>query len=424
MGWQQEVPCEPEQLNQKQRPSPISVLYIHPCGVFGGASRSLLELIQAFPENSVSPYLITQKGNVANIFVHKKVPVIATQGISQFDNTQYSYYRGYRWLLLIREFFYSIFTLDAILKAKRKWKNIDLIHVNEITALPAVVLGKIIFKKPIIVHCRSVQRQKEKQIRFRLIEKFLKSCAVCMVAIDKTVKKNLKFALDVEVIHNGFAVELTSKGEKKDANLLKLNAMAENSLKVGFVGNFMVMKGIYEFIEAARICIDKHLDIDFFIVGDNIRSIGGFRGWILDKLNFWFDVKADIIRLIKNYQLNKSVHLLGFIDDIRQFYENIDIICFPSHLNAVGRPVIEAAFFKVPAIVCINNPIGDTIIDGETGICVEPKDARGLAEGIEHLYNRRDEMRRMGESAYRLAMKNFSIQENARRVLEIYRRYI
>jgi glycosyltransferase involved in cell wall biosynthesis len=216
---------------------------------------------------------------------------------------------------------------------------------------------------------------------------------------------------------------LTSRLAKEDRNLVKLNRLAENSLKVGFVGNFLVMKGIYEFIEAAGICIGKHLNVDFLIVGDNVRNIKGFRAWLLSKLNFWFDVKSDIMRLIENHNLNKSVHLLGFIDDIREFYESIDIICFPSHLNAVGRPVIEAAFSKVPAIVSITHPLGDTIIDGETGICIEPKDARGLAEAIERLYNKPDEIKSMGESAYKLAMKNFVIERNAKRVLKIYERY-
>jgi len=87
----------------------VSVLYIHHCGVFGGSSRSLLEIIKAFPEKSVKPYLITQKGITSKIFKDLGIETIETIGISQFDNTKIGYYRGFRWLILLREFFYIIF---------------------------------------------------------------------------------------------------------------------------------------------------------------------------------------------------------------------------------------------------------------------------------------------------------------------------
>ena len=43
---------------------------------------------------------------------------------------------------------------------------------------------------------------------------------------------------------------------------------------------------------------------------------------------------------------------------------------FPSYLNAPGRPIMEAGFFKVPSISCIDNPINDTFIDGKTGFSI------------------------------------------------------
>ena len=45
----------------------INVLYVHHCGIYGGASRSLFEAISNFPQGKVKPYLITQKGNVSKI---------------------------------------------------------------------------------------------------------------------------------------------------------------------------------------------------------------------------------------------------------------------------------------------------------------------------------------------------------------------
>ena len=134
----------------------ISVLYIHHSGVFGGASRSLMELIQAFPNGEVQAHLLTQVGQVPTVFRERAIPVIDTVGLTQLDQTRYGYYRGLRWLILLREIAYIPFTIVGVLRAKYKWKNIDLIHVNEVTNIFSILLVKFIFRCPIVVHVRSV----------------------------------------------------------------------------------------------------------------------------------------------------------------------------------------------------------------------------------------------------------------------------
>ena len=106
---------------------PISVLYFHHSGYYGGASRSLLEMIEAFPDKEVEPFLLTQTGRVGEIFRERGIDVIETVGISQFDHTRYGHYRSFRWLILLREIFYFPFTVSAIIKARLKWKNIEII---------------------------------------------------------------------------------------------------------------------------------------------------------------------------------------------------------------------------------------------------------------------------------------------------------
>src|SRR5262245_42206448 len=113
-----------------ERPVPISVLYVHPVGTFGGASRSLLELVAGFPAGSVAPRLVTQRGSVVPVFEGQGMDIIQTAGISQFDHTRFGHYRGKRWLLLLREAYYLPFTLIALLRARFRWRDIDVVHVN------------------------------------------------------------------------------------------------------------------------------------------------------------------------------------------------------------------------------------------------------------------------------------------------------
>ena len=67
----------------------------------------------------------------------------------------------------------------------------------------------------------------------------------------------------------------------------------------------------------------------------------------------------------------------------------MDVLCFPSHYDAPGRPIFEAAFFGVPSIVAVRNPRPDTLVDGETGLAIRPHDADELAEAITRLATHR-----------------------------------
>ncbi len=396
----------------------IKVLYIHHSGVFGGASRSLLEMINAFPAGEVEPYVIVQRGAVAELLRKMEIPHIQVQGISQFDNTQYGHYRGVRWLLLLRELCYAPLTLFAFMKAKRTWPEIEVVHVNEVTMLLPVVLAKLIFKKPVIVHVRSVQRMKGGFIA-SIVERVLERFSDQRIAIDDTVKASAGNLINT-VIHNGFALQ-GCVGDEEAGGPNPLSELAPSSLKVAMVGNVLPFKGSYEFVEAARLCKERGLKVDFVIVGGQARVLKGFSGFLLKQTGFARDVMADLTQYIHEHKLDDCVHIFPPTTNIRPYYENIDLLCFPSYLNAVGRPVFEAAFSKVPSIVAISDPMEDTILDRQTGYCIAPKSASAIADAIEYFYAHTGEIRRMGDAAYLLAVSNFDIKKNARQLVEIYK---
>ena len=101
----------------------MRVLYISHVGNLAGAARSLLELILSFPKNKIHPHIISPEGIFADEIRAKRIPIINTVGISQFDNTQYSFYRKLRWIIILREFFLFFCTLKTLIKAKKIWGN-------------------------------------------------------------------------------------------------------------------------------------------------------------------------------------------------------------------------------------------------------------------------------------------------------------
>lgn len=396
---------------------PLRVLYLHMIGAFGGASRSLYEAVRAFPPGEVQPLFVAPRGSVQPFFAQLG-EVEEAWGLSQVDNTRYSHYRGLRWLVALRELAYLPATILALRRARRRWGEVDLIHLNEFTGLIPLWLARRWFGAPAVVHVRSVARQDERSLRTRWVDGMLRRHAAAVVAIDENVRASLPADLPVEVIHNGFAPAAGQRDEQLAGKLAKLRP---ESFKVGFVGNMLVVKGIFEFIEAARMLQEQGLDIEYVMVGDDAQPSRGPKARILKALGLVQNVRSDVEALLDRYQLRQRFHMVGFTRDIRQAYDHMDVLCFPSHYDAPGRPIFEAAFSGVPAIAAVRDPKPDTLVDGVTGIAIPPKAAPELAAAIARLARDPGERQRMGEAARAMAERNFDVQKNAARLLAVYR---
>jgi glycosyltransferase involved in cell wall biosynthesis len=390
----------------------MKVLYIHPAATFGGASKSLIEIFSNLKQHGVKAWVICPKGTASSAFLAAGMNAIETVGLTQFDNTYYSHYRKLRWIILIRELFFLPFSIMALIRAKNMRVKFDLIHVNEVTLLPTACIAKYLFGLPIVIHVRSIQR-KDNQLINKIYYKVLNMVADSIICIDEMVRASMPPAIDAIVIHNGINLR---------ADLIPANKKISEPLIVALVGVLLRLKGVYEFIEAARIISLKKdaPKIKFILVGSNSRKTNFFTSWLYKKLNFSEDVYANVEKFILLNNLSDYIELRGQVDDIRLFYPEIDILCFPSYLNACGRPVFEAAFYGVPSIVALDNPCKDTFVDGFTGIAINKPDPKLLADAILRLAE--DDLFRitLGKQAKDHAYKFFDIKKNAIKVLDKY----
>jgi glycosyltransferase involved in cell wall biosynthesis len=387
-------------------PVPIRVLVLHASAAFGGASKSLVELLGGIARENLSVTVLVPRGAVAERFRGAGMEVVEVAGLSQFDNTRISFYRGLRWIVVLREIAFLPATLLALWRLRHR--AFDLIHANEITLAPAGVLAKIILRRPLVVHVRSLQRSATRQ-RTRWLFGLVRRHADAVVAIDEGVRRSLPSDVPARVIHNTLSLRGNSPAPVPAARM-----------RVGFVGNFLPFKGIHEFMQAARLCRDRGLPVEFIIAGDNPRSVSGVSGWLLGLLGFARDVRSELAQFVKKERLEHMVRFTGFVDDVASIYTQLDVLCFTTHLDAPGRPVIEAAFFGVPSIVAVRDPQPDTIVHNETGICIDSPDPVRLADAIEHLQRNPAERVRLGEGARRLAHRNFDRSQNAAAMLALY----
>jgi len=392
----------------------VKVLYIHSVPQFGGASRSLYELVRALRVMDVTPCFVASKGSAQVFFEKVAADGVYPSRISAFNNTRTGFYSGARWLVVLREIFSLPRTILSFRRAKRKFGSVDVIHVNEVIDLPSAIAARYFFDAPIIFHLRTSFRNRPDSWRSRVILAALRKYASAIIAIDKNTRSTLPEYLPINVVHNSLHL---------DENAFARNNVERNrrgTLVVGYVGNLLHSKGIMTLLRAIALLKKQGKDVRLDIVGGGILQRKGVKAHLINLLGVSDDASEEVVRIIEKEGIQDCVTRHGHIDDITSVYRSFDILAFPSILDAPGRPIFEAGLFGIPSIACISRPQDDTFVDGESGLTVPPGDPEKLAAAIDHFYGDREEVERMGRNARDLARKNTNPIVNARHVLKIY----
>jgi len=141
------------------------------------------------------------------------------------------------------------------------------------------------------------------------------------------------------------------------------------NLVLGFVGRFVLEKGIEVIIEAARILKDEPLE--FWLAGD-YKDVAG--GSIYERL------KSDI------ESLGGRVRLLGRLsnDELIDFYRNIDVLLLPStnRFEAFGMVQMEAMTFGATVVTSDMPGVRETVRKTKIGQLCEPGSGVSLADAI------------------------------------------
>jgi glycosyltransferase involved in cell wall biosynthesis len=393
------------------------ILYLNPIGEFSGACVSLINLVRSSPLSGVQPLMLTPAGSAADYFREQGCQVIECPRLSQFDHTRYGRYRGLRWLVALRELVLLPRSYLAMRAIARQVGPVDLIHLNEITGIVVGTMLQCHLRAPMVMHVRAHMGD-QRGWRSRFLWELVRRHVATSFCIDETVAETVPATINKVVVHNGAArVEPSSEAVARWASVLAETPAA--ATRVAIVGSLLPVKGVYEFVEAAiRICRERR-DLCFLIVGKSVRRFGRW-SFPLVKLGLVRDVEGDCRRRIEEEGMESHIMMTGHVREPIVVYRTIDILCFPSHYNACGRPVFEAALEGKPAIVAIERSHPDTLIPGETGIAIPARSVAALADAIVELAGDSVARLRMGAAARKLAQKVSNLEANGEIVRSVY----
>jgi glycosyltransferase involved in cell wall biosynthesis len=105
-----------------------------------------------------------------------------------------------------------------------------------------------------------------------------------------------------------------------------------------------------------------------------------------------------------------DVHFHGFVGDPDAVYRGLDLVVMPSvEPEAFPLVCIEAQAYGLPVIAPDRNGPTEIVLDGETGLLVDPKDVDALAAAIVRLAGDADERASFGAAGRRRAEAAFSL---------------
>jgi glycosyltransferase involved in cell wall biosynthesis len=315
-----------------------------------------------------------------------------------------------RWVILLREIFFLIPFVVGVCKLKKNCGAFDIIHLNDIVLLPAAWILKRFFPHSrIVIHARAVQSTNQNW-RWFYFYKHLKTIAHRLIAIDQNVRDSLPSDLPVQIIHNGL---------KRPTSLPVASSL--RIFTAAMVGMLSKSKGCDTFVDAAKICHQKGMKFKFQLFGDLPNANSNLIRKLAQMIGLQQDIGTKLKEIVERENLGSMVEFLPFNSDLSSIYSKIDVLCFPSHLDAPGRPIFEAAHFGIPSIAAISSPKADTFVNEVTGLIIDPGRPDQLANAIEKIYLDPNLKSTLGTHAQDLARTNFDADINAAKVLELYK---
>ena len=378
------------------------ILIIHHRSQYGGAPRSLIENLNILKKyKNLEIDIICPYGDVYNKIKKIGYRPIGTQGVPIFDNSNFGYYKNFRWLILLREVYFLFCFILTINYIK---KTYDIIHLNEILCFPVLSILKKKFNCKIFIHQRT-KLKKINSIRIKWMNNILNKYVHKIISIDKECQKTLSLSLKKKscVITNSI-------------NQIKFKRSKIKYKKTifGFVGQLNESKGIKKLILSFK-HFNKNDKVELRIFSPFPKF--NVKNFILDI----FNIRKDFYRFYKFEELNKhkNIKFMGYESNLIKLYKNIDVLIFPNEDYAVGRPVFEAGFFGIPSIIAHKNSNSEYLIDGKTGYTIYPNTIKNIIKAILKINNKK-KIITMGKRAEKLCKKNFSAKKNSDKILKLY----
>ncbi|MBT4484440.1 MAG: glycosyltransferase [Candidatus Latescibacteria bacterium] len=224
------------------------------------------------------------------------------------------------------------------------------------------------------------------------------------IAVSDAVKRILvEDGIDpkrVETVRSGFVQEkLLTNGECRD--LRAELGISEKTIVISTVAALAPHKAHYVLIKTANQVVKKHPNVKFLFAGEG-------------------EMKSVIKKNISNLGLEKSIILLGFIEDIGAVYRASDIFALSSEEEGLCSSILDAMYFSLPIVATSAGGIPELVKDEVNGLIVPVGDYMLFNEKLNYLIEYPERRKKMGSRSLEFLEKN-KFEQTVEKTLQIYK---
>ena len=363
-----------------------NILFIHSSSEMYGSDRSLLNIVKYIDKSEFKVHvilpcdgpLVDEMKKISEVTVEIfEVAVLRRKNLSVKGGLEY-----------LKQYTASL----SYLKKYIRKNNIDIVDTNTAVVFPGAVAAKKCGIKS-VWHIREIIRSK---LENRVISFVMNRYADIIVANSKSTGAALMVNQDkVRVIYN--AVEETAGDSNKECT----------TMNVGMAGRINRWKGQKLFVDAAEIVHTQMPDIKFKIAGDVYKGEEY--------------IKENLICYIREKHLEDVVSLLGQVNDMSLFYNDIDLFVLPSiQPEPFGLVVIEAMEYGIPVIATNHGGPVEIIDNGIDGYLVDYGSAEEMASRIIELMSDYNKLKAMGCSGRIKKRSTFAVENMVKNVEKVF----
>lgn len=374
----------------------MNILYVAHEGNLGGATKSMLGIIDEMIRNGHNVYVILPhiKGELLKELKNRNVTLI--------QGRYYSWMSGSTNLISkTKGIIKFLLNYMFIVRTNKKIKsfNIEVIHSNTITNY----VGSELARRNKIHHIWHIREFGDKDHNLHFIFnqkkclKYINNFSDKIIFVSYALYSYYKDAFDKEksiVIYNGIAQEL----------LIRKKYILKNEVNLLISGSLQKGKGQKEAIYALINLLQRGvLNIKLYIAGRGNESY-----------------KNELEELVRDNNVENYVEFLNYIQDIQALREKMDIELVCSKSEAFGRVTVEAMMTGNPVIASNTGANPELVKHRFNGLLYELGNVEDLSQKIEYFIKNINDIERMGKNAYHFVKYKFTVQENASQIEKIY----
>ena len=235
-----------------------------------------------------------------------------------------------------------------------------------------------------------------------------------VAAVSKTIKNHIleNYTIDeskIFLVHGGFDEDEFSPDRISDDRIKALkkgwNIFSETRPVIVLPGRLTLWKGQDVFIESLALL--KDLDFIALCIGDTEEN-PSFTKKLKDQ--------------IERNDLTEKVRLVGHCSDMAAAFSLADVVVSASSTQpeAFGKVAIEAMAMKKPVIATAHGGSLETVVHGETGWLVPPRDAQNMATAIAEAISAPQMAERYGQQGFDWVNEHFTALKMCEKTVQLY----